>query len=297
MAEGEEQGEPQPEAVPPLAEEAFGPRKAVFDALFEAHAADNLKVKARAERMAEEAPLANVKGLPYSEVSMEVVHKLLNTIKETEIAKLYQGKGVFLDLGSGAGKACVAAGLLHPFEKVVGVEIVQCLGDAAAAACALLGEAVLPDGCMKPEIELVKGDFVAEFDSKVEPIAPQVAVCFANATGFEEEQMGALEKLAKLMPYESVVVTFSKKLPESLIIDENRSPKQRYAEAVKKALAVRGAEPDTIEIVAEPPVNDPKGFYLVHSEEVQLLSGAVTCFIFKKAPAPPEAEAAPPAEE
>lgn len=299
MADGEEQEEAQPEPVPPLTEEEFESRKVVYDAVFEGQAADNLKVKARAERMAEESPLANVKGLTYSEVSMEIVNMLLNKIKESG-KNLYAGKGLFLDLGSGAGKACIAAGLAHPFEKVVGVEVVNCLSDAATAAYTTLGEAVLPDGCMKPEVEFVKGDFAAEFDSKVEPIAPQVEVCLVNATCFEEEQMQAVEKLAKLMPHESIIITISKKLPESLIIDENRSPKQRRAQAVKKALAVRGVEPDSIEIVVEPPVNDPKGFYLVHSEQVHFTlppERTATCFIFKKAPAPPEAEeAAPPAE-
>merc|ERR1711988_650481 len=99
---------------------------------------------------AEESPLANMKGLTYSEVSMEIVHMLLNKIKgESGIAKLYAGKGVFLDLGSGCGKGCIAAGLLHPFEKVVGVEVVSCLCDAATAAYTTLGEAALPDGVVK----------------------------------------------------------------------------------------------------------------------------------------------------
>jgi len=34
-------------------------------------------------------------------------------------------KGLFYDLGSGTGKGCVGAALSHPFEKVVGVEILE----------------------------------------------------------------------------------------------------------------------------------------------------------------------------
>lgn len=33
--------------------------------------------------------------------------------------------GVFVDLGSGTGKACIAAALLHPFEAVRGIETLE----------------------------------------------------------------------------------------------------------------------------------------------------------------------------
>lgn len=33
--------------------------------------------------------------------------------------------GVFIDLGSGVGKAVLAASILHPFEKCIGIEIID----------------------------------------------------------------------------------------------------------------------------------------------------------------------------
>ena len=39
------------------------------------------------------------------------------------------GKGTFVDLGSGTGKTCVAAALIHPFERVVGIELITGLYD------------------------------------------------------------------------------------------------------------------------------------------------------------------------
>ena len=54
-------------------------------------------------------------------------------VKEKDMP-LFANKGVFVDLGSGSGKACLAAQLLHPFEKVVGIETIQCLHDFANKA-------------------------------------------------------------------------------------------------------------------------------------------------------------------
>ena len=37
------------------------------------------------------------------------------------------GKGVYVDLGSGTGKSCVAAALMHNFEKAIGIELLEAL--------------------------------------------------------------------------------------------------------------------------------------------------------------------------
>jgi hypothetical protein len=287
-AEGEA---PEPEGPPQifaLSDEIVEGRQLIMDEIFAGVQTQALKEKAREERQTKEE-LAEAKGLVYSEVDLKTMHTVLAKIK-TEISDLYSGKGIFLDLGSGCGKACIAAGLLHPFQKVVGIERVQCLLDTAAAAMPKYQEAALQDGMEKPEIEFIAGDFVGEFEAKVEPILPEVAVAFANATCFAEEQMATVEKLANLMPYESILVTVTHKLPESLIIDENRNPKQRHSAAVKKALATRGTDPDLVKIEVEEPVNDPKGWYPVHECAVELAHGKMTCFVYKKAKAPPETE-------
>ena len=39
--------------------------------------------------------------------------------------------GTFVDLGSGQGKGLLAAGLMHSFEKVVGIELLECLHNKA----------------------------------------------------------------------------------------------------------------------------------------------------------------------
>ena len=37
----------------------------------------------------------------------------------------HPGKDIFVDLGSGTGKPCIAAALMYPFKKVIGIEILE----------------------------------------------------------------------------------------------------------------------------------------------------------------------------
>lgn len=290
-AEGEAAPEPQP--VQPLPDEELEVRQACYDSIFAEFGAIDLKEKSRAERKENEKQ--DIKSLTYSELDVPTMHQLLNKVKRDH-GPLFESKGIFLDLGSGAGKACIAAGLLHPFQKVVGIECMQCLNSASTAAAAKYQEAQLPEGVIKPEVEFIQGDFVSEFEAKLEAIAPEVVVCLAVSTCFGEAELNAMGTMASKMPDESVFITFTQGLPESLVIDLDRNPAQRRCVAVKKALAKRGVEPSSVEINVEPPANDPFGWTLVHTERMQTLGGASTCFIYKKIVVPglrPE----PPAEE
>jgi len=296
MPEGDEEEEREPELQPaaPLPDDELESRQSIFDTIFADLTALDLKEKSKAERKEQEKQ--DLKSLTYGEVDLATVHQLLNKVK-SDHGPLYAGKGFFVDLGSGAGKNCIAAGLLHPFQKVVGIEIMQCLHTAAMAANEKYQEAQLPDGVVKPEMEFIQGDFVtAEFEEKLESIADKAVVCFAVSTCYGDAELKAMATMAKKMPDESVFITFTQGLPDSLLIDLDRDPSQRRAVAVKKALARRGVEPSTVEINVDPPVNDPFGWTLVHSEEVQTMWGSATCFIYKKIVVPglrPE----PPSEE
>jgi len=289
-------------AVPvgPLGEEELEPREAAFQEIFGDCGAEDAKAASLAERKANGL---DKPGLTYQEIELQVINRLLNKIK-ADHGPLFESKGIFLDLGSGAGKACIAAGLLHPFEKVVGIEMLQSLTDMANKALAKYQDVQLPEGVVKPPVEFIQGDFVAEFEAKLDPLIPQVCVSVAAATFFDEQQLTVVTNLAKKMPDDSFLITVTRGLPEALVIDKDRHPAQRRAEAVKKALRVRGTDPDTVEIVPEPPENDPNGWTLLFCEEVQLVWGPATCFVYKKVPAegggeapPDEAPAEPPAEQ
>eukprot|EP00932_Pfiesteria_piscicida_P010681 SRR837773.21679.p1 GENE.SRR837773.21679~~SRR837773.21679.p1 ORF type:complete len:303 (+),score=92.65 SRR837773.21679:135-911(+) len=242
------------------------------------------------------------KALTYSEFDFNLMHEILTKIKSNFGPMLE--KGVFLDLGSGSGKACLAAALQHPFEKVVGVELLQGLSDVATASLPKYQEGQISEEFAKPEIQFIKGDFVSEFEAHLEPLLGQVTFCLAVAACYGEKELQALASAVRKMPENSFFVTFTQPLPESVVIDLDRHPRQRRAAAVRKACGRRGVEPcKPEEIEVEPPENDSDGMSLVHREVLQVPWGApATCFIYKKMPKapaegelPPETEA-PPAE-
>ncbi|EQC42558.1 hypothetical protein SDRG_00288 [Saprolegnia diclina VS20] len=71
--------------------------------------------------------------------------------------ELPQNNAIFYDLGSGVGKAVVAAALLHPFHKSVGIEVLQPLVDFSLARVDKLGQDY--DGIAQ-SISFVSGSFL-----------------------------------------------------------------------------------------------------------------------------------------
>eukprot|EP00927_Polykrikos_kofoidii_P020895 TRINITY_DN19973_c0_g1_i1.p1 TRINITY_DN19973_c0_g1~~TRINITY_DN19973_c0_g1_i1.p1 ORF type:complete len:377 (+),score=106.02 TRINITY_DN19973_c0_g1_i1:56-1186(+) len=299
MADPEDDEAPPPEPVPPLPEEEYQPREDIFNAIFTGITSDAAKLASIKER----TPVAPVedeiegdelqelrkqhaeavrkaRSLMYGEISMPILHMLLNEVRRQDMP-LYPGKGFFVDLGSGVGKACVAASLLHPFEKVVGIESVQCLADMAAPAMEKFVETPFPEEVPKPEVQLIKGDFAAEFEGHLEPIADKIVVCLAVSTAFSTEQIGAMEKLATKMPDNSYFICVGQGLPDTVTFGGNRHPLQRQAAVVKKALKKRGTNPNETPI-PEPEVLEPVGWNEFFREEVDLAWGTTTCFIYKK---------------
>ncbi|CAE7221227.1 Stard7 [Symbiodinium natans] len=344
MAE-EEAAEVPPEPVPPLTEaflqqnwrtfpvqqapeeEELEARAIVFGEIFKDFPALEVKQKSMAERKEKEAPPPREEGedapevveapepniaLAYSELNFSVVAFAKHSAQE-KCGPLFPNRGVFLDLGSGAGKNCLAAALLHPFQKIIGVETLQSLNDIEAAAQAKFAEVELPEGMTKPELSFQKGsnpralvsmllalashvvskdldtvhgctqgDFVAEFDSVLETIAPEVTFAVVVATTFGDPEMQAVAKLAQKMPEGASLITVTQKLEDSLVVDVNREPRKRRALATRKALAQRGVEPKGIEIELEAAENDPNGWRLKHSDSLELEWGTTSCYLYKK---------------
>lgn len=227
----------QPE--PPLTDEEFAMRADLFEDIFRGLSADMVKKASLDER--EQNSLSEFQHLTYGEVDLQTLRWLLDLVKEKH-GPLYAGQGVFLDLGSGAGKACLGAGLLHSFEKVVGMEQLECLAGFANAALEKYRDGATPEGAPRPEADLRKGDFVAERAAQLDALAEQVAVCLAVATCFGDEQLRCLAALSEKMPAGAVFIMFTQVLPDA----ENN------------------------------------GWSLVHTELMQMIWGEATCFIYKK---------------
>jgi len=267
-----------------LTEEELDLRSDIYRTVFQECPTQDIKQKSRAEREAKEMDEQKSRNLSYTEIGFEALAGVLERIKEKH-GPLYVGEGVFLDLGSGAGKACLAAGLLHPFQKVVGIEVMDCLNEAANAGLARLNNpevVTVPEEVTRPEFQFIKADFVADFEAQLAPLAKEVSVCLAVATCFGPEQIEVMSKLATILPEGAIFITFTHKIAESLIIDINRRPKQRRALAAKRTLGRRGTESRGVEIELDAAVNDPNGWRLLSTEQMEMDWGTPTCFIFKK---------------
>lgn len=277
--------------VPPLDDEQILERQTVFDQIFAEYPANKVKLASIEERNANEK--AEDQSLTYSELDFDTVNNLITMLKNQH-TRLYAGTGMFLDLGSGCGKACVAAALSHQFEKVIGVETIGCLDEVAQKANEAYKAVVLagdpaPD---KAEIQFIKGDFVADLTATLEPFAPNIAVCVAVATCYGDEQLNALAMLADKMSDNAIFVTYSQVLPDWVMGGDKKLPQERYRNLLKETLSKRGTDPSSVEIDPTPPDVKPGGWRLVHEEDVALPVGGAPMelstkyYVFKKIPLP-----------
>lgn len=185
---------PEPEEAQPLSDELLPDREKILLELYAECDAEKAKAMSKEARAGMENAGAN---LVYAELDIASMHSILNLLK-TGYGPLFVGQGVFVDLGSGVGKAAVAAALLHPFQKVVGIE---CLAPLNAVASDVQGKfaaaaaTVLEEGKTPPEVSFMTGDFVDEVAGSLAPIAAECKVALAVATCYLEPQLKAMAKI------------------------------------------------------------------------------------------------------
>lgn len=207
---------PEPEEAQPLSDELLPDREKILLELYAECDAEKAKAMSKEARAGMDPPAGA--NLVYAELDIASMHSILNLLR-SQYGPLFVGQGVFVDLGSGVGKAAVAAALLHPFQKVVGIEYLAPLhavasdvqGKFAAAAATVLEEGKTP-----PEVSFMTGDFVAEVAGSLEPIAAECKVALAVATCYLEPQLKAMAKFAAKMPENSIFITFGQQLPLSM---------------------------------------------------------------------------------
>lgn len=181
--------------------------EAVYDSVFSTFPSHHGKQVSRRAR--DELGLI-ASSLVYGEIEFQSLYCTLEKIRlkyGIEHGVMQQaGKGVFYDLGSGAGKPCVAAACSFGFQKCVGLECVQALVDISKEVAHVYRKHC-PDG---PAVEFYCADVT---DPKAYDWTTDATVVFANSTCFDDALMAAIADRAHHLPKGAFFVTLTRKLP------------------------------------------------------------------------------------
>lgn len=188
-----------------LSIEAIPRLKRIFDAL-----ALEMPVSAGKRASTEERNQAkNRKStLVYGEISFESYAIAIEKIKN-KYGGLQMPGGVFYDLGHGTGKPSLAAALLHDFDSVNGIEILESLYTLSMRLRSVWMENIHPllsAAKRRTEVNFFLGDITVEDWS-------DATLCFANSTCFDDILMRAIADKADLMARGTFFITFTKRLP------------------------------------------------------------------------------------
>ncbi|KAJ1449541.1 S-adenosyl-L-methionine-dependent methyltransferase [Pelagophyceae sp. CCMP2097] len=170
----------------------------MYEELFDRCSLEVGKQLSKGERQAR--ALGDVKNLIYGEVDFAYFARILRKINPT-------AGGVFIDLGSGTGKAVFIARLLYDFRECRGVEVLQGLHDAGAAVAeAFRGDTAQALWTRQPQdVDLQCASFLDVDWSDAD-------VVFANSTCFDEDLMSAMSRQAESLKPGAYFVTFTKGL-------------------------------------------------------------------------------------
>mmetsp|Transcript_20217 Transcript_20217/g.57618 ORF Transcript_20217/g.57618 Transcript_20217/m.57618 type:complete len:286 (+) Transcript_20217:489-1346(+) len=147
--------------------------------------------------------------LVYGEIQFWTFALTLEKIR-VKYGGLQEPGGTFVDIGAGTGKPVFAAMLLHEFDKVVGIEILEGLHEISLELQAIWneirGEVPVTPKTRKTKVELLRGDAL-----KLNWADADLAFC--NSTCFDQAMMALLAERADAMRPGAFFVTFTRRLP------------------------------------------------------------------------------------
>ncbi|TYZ61447.1 hypothetical protein PybrP1_005300 [[Pythium] brassicae (nom. inval.)] len=208
-------------AVSSLSESAFALAQQAFEALYADHPLSVAKAASRTERR--ENQYISM-ALVYGEIALGPFKSVFDVLKRWHHV-LEKPGGVFLDIGSGSGKAVFAATLLHDFDACYGIEILQNLHDMSETLLQLWDRKVkrqFPLSIQKKRtrIAFTLGDALeVEWPGNADFV-------FLNSTCFGEALLRELsEKLAISCKPGAVVITATHALADAHNFDLLRTMK------------------------------------------------------------------------
>jgi SAM-dependent methyltransferase len=163
-------------------------------------------------------------SLVYGEIAFDPFRAVLDQLKRTHLALTTPG-GIFLDIGSGSGKAVFAAALAHDFDACYGIEILDGLCEISQKVLHdwernIKKQYALPYQKRRTRIHFTLGDALEEDW----PTAPSADLVFMNSTCFSASLLRELtRKLASYCKSGAMVITATHALPDTQSFEELRS--------------------------------------------------------------------------
>ena len=163
--------------------------------------------------------------LTYGEVPIAamqlILDKVLDIREDFGVKNRDFSSEVFVDLGSGAGRPCLAAASLYVFKKCVGIEILKSLHDQGVAAVKEYQATI--DGSLEvdvtKEVQLYHGSI---FDLELYDWVGVKGIILANSTCFSKEMFASIADLAANTHPDNIIVTFSEDLDGTLPAEDRR---------------------------------------------------------------------------
>ena len=178
-------------APPALEPHPIPPRRALelVESLFRDHPGSLVRERCRDEMFADDDG-SSVRDLVYGEFTFMSLVSLLRVLRP----HLPPTGGVCVDLGSGVGRPAFAAAALHPFSRVVGVEILRNLHALGQELARLYDAETRPalGGHRAPVVQLARGDFLADGGAAW----ADADLVLVNSCCFSDETFHRLERVA-----------------------------------------------------------------------------------------------------
>ena len=153
-------------------------------------------------------------SLVYGEIAFEPFGITFEKIKKRYGGMAPGSGGVFYDVGSGTGKPAFAALLLHDFDRVGGVEVLEGLHAKSIELVQRFDDelrASLPEPKRSTSVTFVRGDATSLAAPNLDWSDGDVV--FANSTCFDDQLMSAVARCAESMRAGAFFITFTKRLP------------------------------------------------------------------------------------
>lgn len=209
------------QAISSLSEDAFALATQAFEALFADHPLSVAKEASRRERKENQYISMT---LVYGEIAFGPFKSVFDVLKRWHHVLVRPG-GVFLDIGSGSGKAVFGAALIHDFDACYGIEILGNLHAISEDVLQIWERKVkrqFPLSIQKKRtrISFVHGDALElEWPANADLV-------FLNSTCFGEVLLRELtEKINIVCKTGAVIITATHALPDSQNFDHLRSLK------------------------------------------------------------------------